>query len=259
MDFETSLPDYSDLKLLSNNKEITFKAREKENVLELFFNENEVGDSLTLLTGLDTFSIYKANHKNSKLEIENDGKIHLLNEPIWFTSNYPIQTIDTSYISLIFNGDSLLNYSIVQTEDPFTFGVFYPEVSTPVQVKMKWRAVLYKDSVFNKTFTENITKHNLENLAIIDCKFKKHNLPYIVQLYTESNKLVEEKYLPQNQYTLRFDRIISGNYKIRYIIDADRNERFTSGSLINQVQPEEIIINKSVITLKPNWVTELLF
>lgn len=259
MDFETSLPDYSDLRLLSNHKEIAFKAREKENTLELFFNESEVGDSLTLLTGLDTFSIYKANHKNSKIDIEHDGEIQLLNEPVWFTSNYPIQTIDTSYISLILNGDSLLNYTIVESNDPYKFGISYAEITTPVQVNMKWRAVLYKDSIFNKSFTENITKHNLENLAIIDCKFKKHDLPYIVQLYTESNTLVEEKYLPQNETTLRFNRIISGNYKIRYIIDADRNKRFTSGSLQNEIQPERIIINKGVITLKPNWVTELLF
>lgn len=259
LDYVTELPDTSEMLLISNGVTIPFSGRDMGEHFEILFNEELIGDSLTVLINKDTLPAYTTSYKKQKINLELDKTIVLTNQPILFNSNYPLQGIDTSNIVVVMNGDSLLNFRAYILENQYQVGIEYAETEFPINIHFQDSALVFQDSIHNKKSIEKVIKYSSEDLATIQCTFKKHEYPLIVELLSDDNELLKQVYLSESETTLSFKNLLSGQYKVRYIIDANKDGRFTSGRIEELRQPEQIINYSQAIQLKPNWVTELLF
>jgi hypothetical protein len=103
----------------------------------------------------------------------------------------------------------------------------------------------------NKSDTLKITYISAEELGSITYKLKqKPNSQYIVQLLTETDKLVAEL---KDKETGTFYNLEPGNYKIWYYLDKDKNGIPTIANFKNQQEAEEIYTFKELIPVKANW------
>lgn len=78
--------------------------------------------------------------------------------------------------------------------------------------------------------------------------------PVIVQILDDKNKVVEEVSF-SNQ--MIFNQLLPGKYQVRLIFDSNQDGEWTTGSLLEGIQPEKIIYNKELIDVKSNWEKEV--
>ncbi|MFT6149252.1 MAG: hypothetical protein ACJAUH_001941 [Saprospiraceae bacterium] len=82
-------------------------------------------------------------------------------------------------------------------------------------------------------------------------------LAYVIQLLTSENKVVKE-FSAAGKKTAKqtFLSIEAKDYKLRVVIDENRNQKWDTGDYPNS-QPEKVIIGKETTTLRPNWALDL--
>jgi len=82
--------------------------------------------------------------------------------------------------------------------------------------------------------------------------------PIILQLFNKKNEIVKELYLEEKN-TFEFTRIEAGDYRIRAIIDRNRNKRWDPGNFLENRQPEPVYFyihpdtKKDEFILKGGW------
>jgi hypothetical protein len=73
-------------------------------------------------------------------------------------------------------------------------------------------------------------------------------------LYDEE-KLINEYFFKYGPYVL--NNISSGKYKLKVIVDSNKNNRWDTGNLKSQILPEKIIEINNEINVRENWTLEL--
>ncbi len=94
-----------------------------------------------------------------------------------------------------------------------------------------------------------------EELAILKLNFSNFQGKYIVQL-VDGTKTIATKTKNTDENSIRFERLIPGNYTIRCIEDLDGNGEWTSGSSAENRQAENVYYFKLSQKLKGNWEVE---
>src|SRR5690606_2749769 len=97
------------------------------------------------------------------------------------------------------------------------------------------------ENLWNKSKVEaNYNKLKDESLADeVSGKVETDELPIIVQLLDKSNNVVQEAYLTTTN-TFRFTNFEAGDYRLRDIIDKNKNKRWDPGNLREKRQPEPV-------------------
>lgn len=255
-----SIPEIETLELWIGNKPHTKQPTIKNEIVNVFFDESIEEDSLTIIiNGLDTLPFYKTQYRNIKIDVVTDYVNIISNETAQLYVNYPLSSIDTSKIKTYIGFDSIVPTEIKLMEDFQTLTVSYANEIENLNIEFQDSSLVYSDSIFNSSKTLKVAKSKIEDLAIIQCSFKEHNFPLIVELFTKDNTLISSKYLLENENKVDFTRLATGEYKLRFIVDENRDKLFTSGSVHKKTQPEPIFNYTSPISLKPNWITEIVF
>jgi len=87
------------------------------------------------------------------------------------------------------------------------------------------------------------------NFGIIKGKLNTQEENFLVQLIDKKGEVVEEK-LNQKEY--QFVDIPPGNYRVRIIIDENKNEMWDAGNILNWKGPERVIFYPDTIPVKKN-------
>lgn len=259
--YEDVRPEVETIELYSYGETLPFIEVEGDRKIELLFDESMAKDSLCVMVNkTDTFPLYTVPYKTPHITLEVQNKDFIKKERLVLKTNYPINQIDSSRIETRIQGDTLTtDCKIFLLEDKRTIELEFADAVLPISVIFKDSALVYQDSIYNEWFNESIVRKSLEDFAIIQCSFQSHNHPLIVQLHSDKDELLKEEYLEVGKTTVEFDRVLPGNYKLRYIVDKDGDKKFTSGSIKAFRQPEPIVKYKGSVQLKPNWITELVF
>jgi hypothetical protein len=80
--------------------------------------------------------------------------------------------------------------------------------------------------------------------------------PIIVQLLTEKEELVKEKFISQNN-TVAFDFLQPKKYKLKVIYDNNNNRKWDTGNYLKKIQPEKVIYYEGEINVRSNWDVEI--
>lgn len=78
---------------------------------------------------------------------------------------------------------------------------------------------------------------------------------YIVQLLTDAGKVLQEDRIEEDG-KISYPFLLPGKYKIKAILDRNRNGKWDAGNYLRHVQPEKIIIYPKTLNLRANWEQE---
>lgn len=79
----------------------------------------------------------------------------------------------------------------------------------------------------------------------------------IYQLFDAENNIIKQKITKENK--IAFKNILPNKeYYFRVVLDENENGLFDTGNIYKGINPEEIIIYKSLLKFKPNWELEIV-
>ena len=78
----------------------------------------------------------------------------------------------------------------------------------------------------------------------------------IVQLTDESGNVLKEQLVSQKEEVM-FDFLMPAKYKLRAILDADGNGKWSTGNYHRHTLPETVIEYKDALDLKAGWDIDL--
>lgn len=259
LDYQKSIPQFDSLLFFAGSRPEDYSVYQDKEQVVLFFNENIEEDSLTILVNKDTLPLFKSQFFKPKIKLIKGYSNLVKNESALFISNYPLSAIDTSKIKMVLGLDSLINCPVSLQADNYTIAVDFSAIESSFNILFGDSSLIYSDSLFNDKEQFAVSRTKLEELAIVQCSFKAHEFPLIVELFSSDHVLIESKYLNPGENKTSFKRLPTGKYKLRYIVDSDEDGLFTSGSVKKKTQPESMVNYTKEISLKPNWITEIVF
>ena len=165
--------------------------------------------------------------------------------------------------SAVFKCDTLVFYDTLAFEPADEQGMKYRLVN-PVAADMSYHIEI-PDSVFfgirNRTneaikldfHVVNDDEYGNIYITVMPPKGMKQ---VVVQLTNESGKVVKEQVITKNSEVM-FDYLMPAKYKLRAILDADGNGKWSTGNYHHHTLPETIIDYIDVLDLKAGWDIDL--
>ncbi|MEI6455162.1 MAG: Ig-like domain-containing protein [bacterium] len=172
--------------------------------------------------------------------------------------SYPLSKWDFSRVLLIEDKDTLR---------PKIY--FSDSLKRKIIIDRKWKEekrykIIFPDSICYGI--NNLTNDSLKiefmtrgqkdfGSIILDLNVDARPGHYIVQLLTEKEGLIEERFMDRNM-KVRFDYILPGKYKIKAILDRNLNRRWDTGNYRLDLQPEEVYYFSKTLEIRANWDIE---
>ena len=78
----------------------------------------------------------------------------------------------------------------------------------------------------------------------------------VVQLTNENGKVLKEEIIKQKQEVM-FEHLMPAKYKLRAILDADGNGKWSTGNYHRHALPETVIDYKDLLEIKAGWDIDL--
>lgn len=209
-------------------------------------------DSIGLHIDTTLYASFQESERTAeKLEVSaNSGKGFVKNLSAHLIFNKPILSIN--YDSLYIRYDSAshipLNSSHLSLKDSADRTQILISIEIPDSLNFNTYTVYAADS----TFMDVENQWNISKLEANFSKIKEETLseelsgkvetderPLLVQLLSKSDEVIRETYLTDTN-VFRFTQIEAGDYKLRAIVDRNKNKRWDPGNIHEKVQPEPV-------------------
>lgn len=217
-----------------------------------FLDNNKPIDSTSLKKGKkETFQRTILFNYN----LSNEAKLKP-GSPFIIKANYPIDSYDASLISLKEDSTDVTNFTIER--DSANQKLF--------TLKYKWRqspnyTLTIEDGAFtdiygdkNKRAFKRFLLDKPENYSqlTLNVTVPDTGRAYIVELLNSQQSVIRTTIIHENS-TIIYKNFITSKYSVRVIYDDNNNGRWDSGNVKKKIQPENIWVDKEIITLRPNW------
>jgi hypothetical protein len=222
---------------------------------------------------IDTFEIdlmkKKEKDKSAKKEDEKPkrlgimlnttgGSLNQFTSDLTFVFSYPLARYDLSSVSLVDEKDTVKPRLVV-----------VDSLKRSIRLIHKWKEdkkyrVIVPDSSFfaiNDQTNDSLifafrtrSERDFGSLKLT-VDFNSGEGPYIIQLLTEKNELVEQRRLDAPG-KLVFTYMSARKYKLKAIYDQNKNNRWDTGDYLRKIQPEEVWFFPEIIEIRANWEVE---
>jgi len=214
---------------------------------------------------LDTVTLKRSKRETYKRTIAlqyNTGSDKLRpGTELTFTANYPIESIDPSRIIMMEDSNEVNDFTVLRDPtDLKKFSLKYrlrPGKNYAIAFNLGTFTDIYGDKspIIKKQFgidkPENYSKLTL-HITLPD---STGNKSYIVQLLDASNNELKSTVVSKNG-SLVYSQYPLGKYRIRVIYDTNKNGKWDTGNIKQNIQPENIWIFKNTFTTRTNWEVE---
>jgi hypothetical protein len=78
----------------------------------------------------------------------------------------------------------------------------------------------------------------------------------VVQLLNETGKVLKEHAITTKEEVV-FEYLMPAKYKLRALLDADGNGKWSTGNYHRRVQPETVVDYKDVLEIRAGWDVDL--
>ncbi|ASU32272.1 Ig-like domain-containing protein [Mucilaginibacter xinganensis] len=169
---------------------------------------------------------------------------------------YPIENFEPSSITLKDDSAEVSNFTIQKDSANAKYLV----------LKYRWKqghnytltlengAVtdIYGDK--NKKVPKKFTIDKAENYSLLTLAvtFPDTGKSYVVELLNEQKDLLDSRPIRKNT-SLAYKNYLTGKYYVRVIYDTNNNGKWDSGNVKKKIQPENIWVDDTPITLRANW------
>lgn len=197
---------------------------------------------------------------NLQLNISRNGTMNL-NSPVVINIEKPVKNYTFDSISLFKTVDSVehkIDYR--HTVDSFTKRKFF--LHTEWEEQSSYRLFILPGAftdiygVSNDTLDIPFTTQSFEFYGKIILQTGKDSIPYIIQLLSDKDVLIREKWIDQAE-TIIFDFLPPGSYKLKAILDKNRSGKWDTGNYLKKIQPEQIFFHPEKLDLRSNWDMEI--
>lgn len=241
-----------------------------------FWLKNIKTDSLSFTVSegnkiLDTLNISLAFKGKDAQKAERDGikpKLRIrtnvprqgsfpLNTQLMLVSENPLKEADFSTFKLV--EDSITLRPQVRFLDSLHRRII---IKNPLKEATQYQLII-PDSVFkdiyglaNDSVSVKFKTRNLSEYGSLTLKIHQGSpRPFIIQLLTDAGKVLKEDQVNADGKLL-YLFLMPGKYKIKAILDRNRNGRWDTGNYLRHIQPEQIIVFPKPIELRSNWEQE---
>jgi len=233
--------------------------------LNFIFSTSDKIDSLTLSGQMqDAYTLTAIENAWIMLFEDNRGDSIIFQE----RPNYIAKTNKNGYFH--FPNLNSNNYTIVSLTD---FDFIYNEeekisfLNTVVNAErdsfislLSFDPIIVIDSIIKDSTIIEVDSTTVDSLVIEEIKYgnltilSAENKQCIFQLF-QNNKVISEFTFTEQPFILT--DITPGKYQIKYIVDSNRDGKWTTGSWEKRAQAEQVINYPSEITIRSNWDIEL--
>jgi hypothetical protein len=184
-----------------------------------------------------------------------DNRLNQFTKNPVITFPYPLSRYDLSRILLV-EGKDTLKPKVAFTDS----------VRRRLQVNYKWKesrqyVLIFPDSIFrsingqsNDSVVTAFKTYSLRDFGSLqlDVTCKDPSCNYVIQLMDEKERLFDQRILSATGKA-KFDYLFPGKYKIKVILDRNRNGRWDTGKYSLGLQPEEVRYFPKIIEVRANW------
>lgn len=248
-----------------NEKQITFISKTKDTAI--VYNRSMDFDSIrvSILDNskpLDTVSLRKGKKESFvrtvSFQYNTDGYGKLKpGSALQLKSSLPIESFEPTLIELKEDSTEITNFTLIRdTADSRRFTLNYrwkPKAEYLLSLGEGAFTDIYGDK--NKRLQKRFGLDKDENYGhlILAITVPDTGKQYIVELLDEKKALLHSDAIKKNTTLAYKDSYLTGKYRIRVIYDDNKNGKWDSGSVKRRKQPENIWVDETIITLRPNW------
>jgi hypothetical protein len=220
-----------------------------------FLDNNKPLDSISLMKGKN--EVFKG-VLSFRLNLSSDKKLKPTSDLI-ITASSLIDTFDPAQVTLYEDSVPVNNLNIARdTSNGRRFIVKYRWKSDS-----KYILSIAEDAFStivgnkNKKFYKTFLVDKPDNYSTLTLKVTVPDTSkdYIVEFYQDPKTILQRNEITKSG-TIIYKNFLMGKYYFRVIYDENKNGRWDSGNVKLKKYPENIWINPTQITLRPNWDSE---
>lgn len=203
------------------------------------------------------------NEKHLKLELNVKNRSTVdLNKSIRISTEAPVSNYDSSLIKLYkIEADTLqIIQPFILTKDTVRLRTFkiIPQWEERMNYKLLIEPGAFTDiyGFSNDTILMSLVTQKADYYGTIILTAENVTSPLIVQLLTEKEELVKEKFIIQDN-TISFDFLQPRKYMLKVIYDKNNNRKWDTGNYLKKIQPEKVIYYEGDINVRSNWDVEI--
>lgn len=240
--------------------------------LRLVIKHGELVQNDTVSVALISREKHEKQIKEKKLIFDyeivglNSGKLEYFNPlTVLFNNWIDTSSIDRSKVVLSQVSDSILKPIQISLNTASLNKVQLKNKLDPAseyKLVISHGAVRAKSGIENDSLQLSFKTTDPEDYASLTLKLllpKKEN--YIIQIVNSEEKVIAEHYTELSiassaEQSYVFNNLLPGNYFVKVIEDRNKNEKWDTGTILTQKQPELIYFNPIAIKLLANWDSE---
>ena len=205
------------------------------------------------------------NRKPETLKVSNNllGRDGLIpGQDLILTFSEPVVSYQM-HDSAVFKCDTIVYYDTLAFEKADEYGLQY-RLTTPFSADLSYSLEI-PDSVFFgirgrtnepiKAEFHRIKDDEYGNIYIT-VKPPEGMKQVVVQLLNENGKVLEEQVI-KGEEEVMFEHLLPAKYKLRALLDADGNGKWSTGNYHYRIQPETVIEYYDALDLKAGWDIDL--
>lgn len=249
---------YDQLKITNLTDSISFERDLSVKDSILFWPiKNKPGNVLLKIDGpeiLDTasFVLKEIQKKTFKLQNNLVNSDLLPEDTLTFHVNGSIESIDSSKFKVIYD-DTIADQKFLVLQKDINSVQVIPGVK-----REKYNVVLDSGAIHlftKKTNDSTVVRYlvltpDTYSTIILDVDSSFVNNGYI-ELYDSNDKVLRKRKVTQSE--IRFEKLISQSYFVRFVFDRNNNFRWDPGDYKKRLLPEEVIYLDQSITPKKGW------
>jgi hypothetical protein len=126
-----------------------------------------------------------------------------------------------------------------------------------LKIKLLQQSIQFKNFIGNYKTEVTITPIDEKQIGNVLVKLDSLPVGTIIELF-QGTKLIESHTKLGTEKTYTFGFLDKGDYRIRFILDENKNGRWDTGSFTEKKQAEETRWWNESITVRPNWDMEVV-
>jgi len=214
-------------------------------------------ESKGIIKGKISFNkpILKINYDSIFYQVDSATIVQILPENIALDSNNNTLTIFKPYPKELISSTSATTKST--TRQPITKPGNLTEAKSNLnqQFFIASKTFISAELDSSTQLTEPVKPTTIESTGVITAQVKTKSSHYILQLLSKDFEILES--FP-NTATATFEDLEPGDYRLRLVIDRDKDGKWTPGNYHKRTEPETVIFYQSekknqIISLKANW------
>ena len=214
-------------------------------------SDNIISDTVTVKLRKKELDSLKVNEIN--------GGILNLKDTLFFLTNNPVVSIDTSRINFKLSDSINFPYEAFISKKENKIGFLFEK-----KYKKSYKINLYPNALTDIFNTTNDTISSLfrtrgtEDYGEISVTIQNpKKIPVIIQLTDINDATIVQETCSENK-NISFDLLIPQKYKIRIIYDSNQNGIWDTGSYLEKKQPEHVEYFPETQEVRANWLLPIV-